>query len=151
MIRKLVLIVGVVILAGCTSFRESEKLRVAPSAHLTSLYVYLRDVQITKTSLQAVAPTGQKANFVRARKKAASEIPLLQELLRKGVKKDLEPELKKYVDLNERPAKSKESHTLIIEPTTGAVECGSGSVICQTSIRVRVSLNDGEGTLWWDN
>jgi hypothetical protein len=143
--RKLLLILGVLALAGCTSFRERETVGSVPAQPFDNLRIMVSDTQITTVGI-TYSPGFINKN--QPREKAQSEMPLLQQLLKQGANTDLKSALSKYVTVQPGTGTGGGIPLLSFAPIGATVECGNMNVVCQASLRVNVSLIADRRSLW---
>jgi hypothetical protein len=146
--RRLLLVLGVLVLAGCTSFRERESVGSVPAQPLDKLRIFVSDTQITRVNLATVTQSGLRGNFAPAQQKAQADIPLLQQLLKQGADTDLKAALSKYVDVQVNAGAVDRTPLLSFNPIGAMVECGQYNLVCQASLRVNVSLIAERRSLW---
>jgi hypothetical protein len=147
-VKNFFVVFCLVILSGCTSFRERETVGAIPAQPLVAMRVVVLDTQITNIGL-VTASYGPIGDFGPARRKAQSEVPLLQQLLRQGVESDFKAALSKYVDIEPNIRSNNRAPSLSFNPIGAMVECGNLNVVCQASLRVMVTLTgEGRRTLW---
>jgi hypothetical protein len=143
--RKLLLVFGLLVLVGCTSFREREHLVSVPAQPFDKLRIEVPDIKITRVGI-TYSPGFINKN--QPRDKAQSEVPLLQQLLKQGANTDLKTALSNYVDVREGSGTGGGIPFLSFVPISATVECGNMNMVCQASLRVDVSLMVDRRSLW---
>lgn len=143
--RRALLVLGLLVLAGCTSFRERETVGSVPTQPFENLRIMVSDTQITRVGI-TYSPGAINRN--QPLEKAQSEVPLLQQLLKQGAKTDLKSALSRYVNVLEGSGTGGGVPLLSFSPIGAMVECGNLNVVCQASLRVNVSLIADRRSLW---
>lgn len=143
--RSLMLVFGLLVLAGCTSFRERETVVSVPAQPFDNLRIFVSDTPITRVG---VTYSPGPINKNQPLEKAQSEVPLLQQLLKQGANTDLKSALSRYVNVREGARTDGGIPLLAFSPISGSVECGNLNVVCQASLRVHVSLIADRRSLW---
>lgn len=141
---KYLLMIVVLGISGCTSFRMSEEFGRRPAEPIKVVHVEFIEEQDSRVRLLVPTPMGTTPSFRSARQKAEVEIPKLRALLRDGVDRQLIPMLSERLSIEKSLTGNSQVARLRIQPTSGVVECGSGSFICQASVYVRLRLVGGD-------
>jgi hypothetical protein len=139
-------LVGIAMLAGCSTFVSNEKRSQESFAPASSLAIAFVENPNMMGTLATLTDRGTKVkDWSKQQEQVKRDVPVMLSLARKGLLEDLKPRLeaRKLSVAIEAPTQPA-GISLTIKPKRYFVECGAGSVICQTSITFEVLLTDSK-------